>query len=221
VTAGRAAARLAIASLLSVAAAAACGRKGPDVAPLPESNHSYELSIARDDGRDAGGAARPAARPAAPAPARGAPGGELHLADEPLLTEKALAPELRALVEGAHAHPAVGSLEAAGCDMALVMTARNYNRLVDLQHKKAMPVQATDPREMVVWCSARGTATTPPPDCAALAPVFARVARPKHSFLVFSSFGNPPFSPRCAGTHDRKGKALGGEGPGYPSSSRL
>jgi hypothetical protein len=37
---------------------------------------------------------------------------------------------------------------------------------------------------------------------------------------VFSGTQAPPFSPRCGGMHDKTGKVLHGEGPGYPSSRR-
>jgi hypothetical protein len=67
----------------------------------------------------------------------------------------------------------------------------------------------------VVWCQRR---TPPPPTCAELAPIFARVARPTRPFEIFSGAQAPPFAPRCAGRHDPAGKPLQGEGPGYPSS---
>jgi hypothetical protein len=132
-----------------------------------------------------------------------------------MLTQQTLAPELGKLVDAAHAHPAVASLEAAGCDLALVMTGADYNRFVDLRHGTKMPAQVGDPRREVVYCQRR---TPTPPDCAALAPIFARVARPKRPFQVFSGYVDPPFAPRCAGVHDAKGRFVSGEGPGYASS---
>ncbi len=132
----------------------------------------------------------------------------------PLLTQQALAPELRKLVDAAHAHAAVVSLEAAGCDLALVMTGADYNRFADLRYKMKMPAQVDDPRQQVVYCQRR---TPTPPDCAELAPIFARVARPNRPFQVLSGYVDPPFSPRCAGVHDVKGKLVSGEGPGYAS----
>ena len=125
------------------------------------------------------------------------------------MTQQTLAPELRELVGGAHAHPAVASLEAAGCDLALVMTGAAYNHFADLRYGKKMPAQVDDRRAQVVYCQRR---TPTPPDCAALAPIFARVARPKRPFQVFSGSVDPPFSPRCAGVHDAKGKFISGEG---------
>ena len=135
--------------------------------------------------------------------------------EEPLLPQQALAPELRKLVDGAHAHLAVASLEAAGCDLALVMTGADYSRFVDLRHGTKMPAQVDDAHRQVVYCQRR---TPTPPDCAELAPIFARVARPKRPFHVFSGSRDPPLAPRCAGVHDAKGKFLSGDGPGYASS---
>jgi hypothetical protein len=132
-----------------------------------------------------------------------------------LLTQQPLAPALRELVSGAHAHPAVASLEAAGCDLALVMAGGDYNRFIDLRHETKMPAQVRDPRQQVVYCQRR---TPTPPDCAELAPIFARVGRPKRPFQVFSGTVDPPFAPRCAGVHDANGKVVSGEGPGYASS---
>jgi hypothetical protein len=196
---------LAIASLLLTGA---CRREGAEVTPLPDSFTTFELSARRDV--DAGGTTAHAA----PVSARG---------DSPipaLLTVQPLSPELRALVERGHAHPAVGSLEAAGCDLALVMTGADDARFFDLRraakYGKMEPV-AFDRQRQVVWCQ---TLTTPV-DCVALAPIFARVARPKHQFTVYSGSSDPPFNPRCVGTHNRKGKYLSGEGPGYPSTARL
>jgi hypothetical protein len=134
---------------------------------------------------------------------------------QPLLTEQQLAPELAKLVKRAHAHRAVGSLEAAGCELALVMTGREYNRFADLRYGKKMPIQTDDAVGQVVYCQSRAT---PPPDCAQVAPIFARVARPKRPFQVFSGFVDPPFSPRCSGRHDKDGKFVSGEGPGYAST---
>jgi len=170
---------------LVVVGAGGCRRKGARLATLPEPAATFELSVHPDT------------------------------KEKPLLTDQALSPELRKLVGEAHAHPAVGSLEAAGCDQALVMTGAAYNRFVDLRHEKQMPAQVEDARAEVVWCQSR---TTVPPDCAALAPIFARVARPKRTFHVFSGSVDPPFSPRCAGRHDAGGKLVSGEGSGYPSS---
>jgi hypothetical protein len=132
----------------------------------------------------------------------------------PLLTNQRLSPALRALVVAAHGHPAVGSLEAAGCELALVMTGRDYDRFVDLRHGVPMP-RAADPSGQVVYCQSRAAA---PPDCAQLAPIFARVARPKLPFQVLSGYADPPFAPRCAGQHGATGTYLAGEGPGYPPS---
>lgn len=134
---------------------------------------------------------------------------------EPLLTEQKLLPDLRALVDGGHAHPAVATLEAAGCELALVMTGRDYDRFVDLRHGRKMPAQAGDAIAQVVYCQSR---TTPPPDCAEVAPIFARVVRPTRGFLVFSGSVDPPFAPRCSGRHDAGGKLVAREGPGYPAS---
>jgi hypothetical protein len=184
--------RVAIAALL-VLGAGGCRRKAPTFARLPEPATTFELSVHRD-AKDAGGST---------------PGGA------PLLIEQKLSPELRKLVDEAHAHPAVGSLEAAGCEQALVMKGAAYSRFVDLRHGKKMPAQADDARTDVVWCQSR---TTAPPDCAALAPIFARVARPGRSFQLFSGTVDPPFSPRCAGVHDAGGRFVSGEGPGYPPS---
>ncbi len=136
------------------------------------------------------------------------------LALAPLLTSQPLSPELKKLVKRGHTHRAVGSLEAAGCELALVMTRDAYNRFVDLRHETKMPLQARPPVEMVVWCQSR---TQPPPDCAQLAPIFARVARPSQPFHVFSGYVDPPFAPRCSGMHDKDGHYMSGEGPGYGS----
>ena len=136
-------------------------------------------------------------------------------APAPLLTAQTLPPQLRALVDRAHAHPAVATLEAAGCELALVMSGADYNRFVDLRHGAQMPAQASGSTQQVVYCQSRAT---PPPDCADVAPIFARVARPAGSFQVFSGSVDPPFAPRCAGQHDKEGRFVGGEGPGYPSS---
>ncbi len=95
------------------------------------------------------------------------------------------------------------------------MTGADYNRFVDLRHGTKMPAQVTDAGEQVVYCQRR---TAVPPDCAALAPIFARVAQPSGRFLVLSGYLDPPFSPRCSGEHDAKGNFLSGEGPGYASS---
>jgi hypothetical protein len=179
--------RLAVAALLALGAGG-CRRKAPAFATLPEPHTTFDLSVHRD-AKDAG----------APAP---------------LLTGQDLSPELRKLVDAAHAHPAVGSLEAAGCELALVMAGHDYDRFVDLRHGKPMPAQAVSPVGQVVYCQSRAT---PPPDCAQLAPIFARVARPKLPFQVLSGYVDPPFAPRCSGQHDAAGKYLGGEGPGYPS----
>jgi hypothetical protein len=156
----------------------------------------------------AGGPARP------PESRTRAPGA---MAEQPLLTHQPLTPALQKLVKQAHGHPAVGSLEAAGCDLALVMTRAAYNRFVALRYGKKMPAQTDDSVGQVVWCQSRSTT---PPDCAAVAPIVARVARLKQSFQVFSGSIDPPFSPRCAGVHDAKGKFVSGEGPGYPSSRK-
>jgi hypothetical protein len=134
--------------------------------------------------------------------------------NQPLLTQQALSPELRQLVNEAHLHPAVGSLEAAGCDLALVIPRDAYNRFVDLQHGTKMPLQARPPVETVVWCQSR---SRPPPDCAQLAPIFTRVAHPTQPFHVLSGYNDPPFAPRCSGTHDKDGIYMSGEGPGYAS----
>jgi hypothetical protein len=187
----RLAARLWIAPLLLLLAA--CSRPRP----APSSSET-RVAAARD------AAALPPVQPATRAD---------DPEKAPLLTEQTLAPELRKLVGAAHAHPAVASLESAGCDLALVMTGADYNRFVDLRHETKMPVQVVD-RLQVVYCQRR---TPTPPDCAELAPIFARVARPKRPFQVFSGYVDPPFSPRCAGVHDVKGKLLSGEGPGYAS----
>ena len=205
-SAGRALAGIAIASLL---VAAACRRKGPAIEPLREPFTTFESRVGRDDERDASTAARPTPRAVAPAD---------DPRTAPLLTGRELSPDLRALVNEAHAHPAVGSLEAAGCELALVMTGAAYNRFVDLRHETKMPQQVEDSRRTVVWCQRR---TGDLPDCTEVAPIFARVARPKRPFQVFSSYTDPPFSPRCSGVHDAKGKLVGGEGPGYPSTGRL
>jgi hypothetical protein len=157
----------------------------------------------------AGRPADAASRPVQPSPAAEDP------EEAPLLTQQTLAPELRKLVGGAHAHPAVASLEAAGCDLALVMTGADYNRFVDLRQGRKTPAQVDDPRRQVVYCQRR---TPTPPDCAELAPIFARVARPKRPFQVFSGYGDPPLAPRCGGVHDAKGKFVSGEGPGYAAS---
>jgi len=200
---------LAVAALLAVAASGACRRRAPALKTLPEPAVSFELSVHADspDSKDAR-----AADAAAPPP-HAAAGADS--AAEPLLTAQRLSPALRKLVDAAHAHPAVASLEAAGCDQALVMTGADYNRFVDLRHETKMPAQVADPRADVVWCQRRAPT---PPDCAQLAPIFARVARPRRPFAVFSGYQPAPFAPRCAGTHDRTGKFLGGEGPGYGSS---
>jgi hypothetical protein len=194
VTAGQAAARLSLALLVALPA---CSRSRPSPSPSSE--------------RPA--AARPAAtasRPVQPSPAAADP------EKEPLLPQQALGPELRKLVDDAHAQPAVASLEAAGCDLALVMTGADYNRFVDLRRGTKMRAQVDDAhRQVVVYCQRR---TPPPPACAELAPIFARVARPKRPFKVFSGTGDPPFAPHCAGVHDAKGKFLSGEGPGYASA---
>ena len=133
----------------------------------------------------------------------------------PLLTEQKLSPELRALVDRAHAHPAVATLEAAGCELALVMTGSDYDRFVDLRYGQKMPSQNSDAIAEVVYCQSRAT---PAPDCADVAPIFVRVARPKRAFQVMTGFVDPPFAPRCSGQHDATGKRVAGEGPGYPSS---
>src|SRR6185369_12245307 len=121
--------------------------------------------------------------------------------------------DLSTIIAAAHANPAVASLEAAGCDFALVMTGAAYDRLIALGSGTTTPKPIDDPASPVVYCSSRTTAT-PPPDCAALAPIFVRVARPKRRFHVFSGFGILPVAPRCAGVHDAKGKLVAGEGPG-------
>jgi hypothetical protein len=132
-----------------------------------------------------------------------------------LLTQQPLAPELRKLIGAAHVHPAVASLEAAGCDLALVMTAGDYNRFVDLRPATKRRAHLDDPHGEVVYCQRR---TPTPPDCAELAPIFARVARPKRPFHVFSGYADPPEAPRCAGVHDATGRYVSGAGPGYAPS---
>ena len=196
-----------LAALLAVAAGGACGRRAPTLKTLPEPAASFELSVHADspDSKQTRPAEAPPARPAAGADS----------AAEPLLTAQKLSPALRKLVDAAHAHRAVASLEAAGCDQALVMTGADYNRFVDLRHETKMPTQVDDPRADVIWCQRR---TPTPPACAELAPIFARVARPSRPFTVFSGYQPAPFAPRCAGRHDKTGKSLGGEGPGYASS---
>jgi len=193
VTAGRALAGVAIASLL---VAAACRRKTPEVATLPESFARFELS-AGAGGKDAGPTAARAGGPA----------------QRDVFIQQAVPRELSDLLRAGQIHRAVASLEAAGCDQAFVMTGGIYDRLVELSHGTKMPKQIDDPASLVVYCSSR--TDTPPPDCASLAPIFARVARPKRKFHVFSGFGPPPFAPRCSGVHDAKGKIVSGEGPGY------
>ena len=94
---------------------------------------------------------------------RGAGTGGAPTAPAPLLTAQTLTPELRALVDRAHSHPAVATLEAAGCELALVMSGADYNRFVDLRHGAKMPAQASGSTEQVVTCQSRAT---PPPDCA-------------------------------------------------------
>lgn len=197
----RAAARLAAASLL-VAAAVGCKRARP-LRALPEPAADFPLTVQADtkDADSAGAATAPAARPADPE-------------GEPLLTKQKLSPELRKLVAAAHAHRAVGSLEAAGCDEALVMTGAKFNRLADLRHGGKMPAQVDDPQADVIWCDRR---TGHGPDCADLAPIFARVAHPRRPFEVFTAWGAPPFSPRCWGRHDKTGRYIFGGGRGYPS----
>ena len=203
-------ARLSIASLLMLIAGDGCRRKAPPLRTLPEPAADFPLTV-RADGKDAGvagsGLAGPAARPPDDLPD--------DLEQELPLSKQKLSPALRKLVDAAHRHPAVGSLEAAGCDEALVMTGAAFNRLNDLLSGKKMPAQVDDPRAEVVSCQGQ---ETPPPDCAALAPIFARVAHPKRSFYVYSGYGKPAFAPRCAGKHDKTGKYLEGEGPGYPSA---
>ena len=193
-TAERALARLAIASL--VVGAAACRRKTPEVAPLPESFARFELS-AGAGAKDAGVSASDAG-PRRP----------------DVFIQRVVRRDLSALMEAARAHPAVASLEAAGCDLALVMTGEAYDRFVELGDGMKMPKRIDDPASPVIYCASR-TTFAPPPDCAALAPIFARVARPKRRFHVLSGFGFPPSSPRCSGVHDAKGKTISGEGPGY------
>jgi hypothetical protein len=205
-------ARLALAALLAVAAGGACRRRAPALKMLPEPAAGFERSV-RADSPDAKQTHAAQAADAASPPTRPAAGADS--AAEPLLTAQKLSPALRKLVDAAHAHRAVASLEAAGCDQALVMTGADYNRFVDLRHETKMPTQVDDPRADVVWCQRR---TPTPPSCAELAPIFARVARPKRPFMVFSGYQPAPFAPRCAGKHDTVGRYLGGEGPGYASS---
>jgi hypothetical protein len=197
-----------LAALLAVAAGGACGRRAPTLKTLPEPAVSFELSVRADSPDSKQTQAAEAALPTRPAAGADA-------AAEPLLTAQKLSPALRKLVEAAHAHRAVASLEAAGCDLALVMAGADYNRFVDLRHETKVPTQVDDPRADVVWCQRR---TPTPPACAELAPIFARVARPRRPFMVFSGYQPAPFAPRCAGRHDKTGKVLGGEGPGYASS---
>ncbi len=194
----RATDRLAIAVLC---AAAGCSRSRP-----PPAGEAPAAAVRPD-----AAAAAVAAVPAPYVP-------EFRGPDRPLLTEQKLSPELAKLVAEGHAHPAVPSLEAAGCELALVMTGARYDRFFDLQHELKMPPSQTDSRQLVVWCQRR---TGDLPDCTEVAPIFARVARPKRPFVVYSGSGDPPFSPLCVGTHDRKGKSLGGSGPKYPSKARL
>jgi hypothetical protein len=134
--------------------------------------------------------------------------------EPPLLTDQKLSPALRTLVAAGRKHAATGSLRAAGCDVALVMTGAKYNRFVELRYKKAMPHQAEDPAGLVVWCQRRATT---PPSCKDLAPIFVRVARPKRPFRVFSGYVAPPFAPRCAATYAADGTLVSGVGPEYPS----
>jgi hypothetical protein len=178
------------AALLTIAA---CSRGGPASDPPPQ---KLDRIVAADPGT---------APPVPPAAADA----------EPLLTSQTLPAELRKLVGGAHAHPAVASLEAAGCDLALVMTGAEYNRFAALRFEKKVRAPIDDPRRQVVYCQRR---TPTPPDCAELAPIFARVARPRWPFHVLSGYGDPPFAPRCAGVHDAKGRFVSGEGPGYAPS---
>ncbi|HXU05525.1 MAG TPA: tetratricopeptide repeat protein [Polyangia bacterium] len=151
---------------------------------------------------------------AAEQPDAGSAGSAAASKQEPLLTKKKLSGDLRRLVDEGHAHRAVASLEAAGCDLALVWKAAKYNRFVDLQHGTKMPLQARPPTDTVVWCQTRSTV---PPACAQVAPIFARVAHPTQPFQVFSGYNDPPFTPRCSGLHDKSGKYVSGEGPGYAS----
>jgi hypothetical protein len=183
----------------------------------PEAAAKYEATVAADPKNDLAWYQLASAHPDAGVAAAAAPprNAKSDSAADPLLTDEKLSPELRKLVDGAHAHRAVATLEAAGCDQALVMTGAMYNHFADLRYGKKMPAQVEDGRADVVWCQTR---MTTPPDCAALAPIFARVAQPRRAFVVFSGYVAPPFSPRCEGTHAKDGKYESGEGPGYPSS---
>lgn len=194
-TAGRAC--LALAVLL----AAGCKRKTPAYQTLPEPLTRFELSAGAKDAA-----------------------AGVDAAVRPRFIQQVVPGEVSALIAAGHAHPAVASLEAAGCDLALVTTGASFDRLLALGHQlippgiqTATPKPIDDPGGAVVYCASQST-TSPPPDCAAIAPIFVRVARPKRRFHVLSGLGVPPVAPRCSGIHDAKGKLIAGEGPGYPSA---